>query len=315
MLGTPTHTNIGDSAIVLAQNAFLRKNGFNSAQIIELTLSQMQQDWKHIHRWIPKTDIITHLGGGNMGSQWKQEEALHRQVTCGFPRNPMIVFPQTIFYADENSAQESVDVYNRHHHLTIVAREQKSHEIMARLYPDIKLLLSPDIVLSATMDTFGVHHSERQGVLLCMRQDAERAMSDDDRSKIESFIKSHPLTYRCTDMHSDYPITKENRLDCVRQKMAEFSSAKLVITDRLHGMIFAAITGTPCIAFSNYNHKVRGTYDWISYLPYIRYAQSTEDAIRMIPELLDMENCVYDSTPLQPYFEELAQVVKNYAHN
>ena len=60
--------------------------------------------------------------------------------------------------------------------------------------------------------------------------------------------------------------------------MQEFCDAKLVITDRLHGMIFAAISETPCIVFSNYNHKVGGTYEWIKQLPYIRYVENMGEA-------------------------------------
>lgn len=41
-------------------------------------------------------------------------------------------------------------------------------------------------------------------------------------------------------------------------KYIKFRECELVITDRIHGMIFAAITGTPCIALSNY--KIKGTY-------------------------------------------------------
>ncbi len=42
-----------------------------------------------------------------------------------------------------------------------------------------------------------------------------------------------------------------DRMEELNSKFAEFLSSGLVITDRLHGMIFAAITGTPCIALDN----------------------------------------------------------------
>ena len=48
---------------------------------------------------------------------------------------------------------------------------------------------------------------------------------------------------------------KENREQLLKQKIEEFQSAELVITDRLHGMIFSVITGTPCIAFDNLMRK------------------------------------------------------------
>lgn len=37
----------------------------------------------------------------------------------------------------------------------------------------------------------------------------------------------------------------------------------MVITDRLHGMIFCYITNTPCLVFQNNIYKVRETYEWI----------------------------------------------------
>ncbi len=254
-----------------------------------------------------------------MGNQWMGEEVLRRDVTALFPDNPTIIFPQTIYYTPDEAGQleqkQSVPIYNGKKNLTLVAREQTSCEIMGQLYPDTALLLTPDIVLSATMETFGVEPGDRDGVLLCMRSDAERSMSDEDRNAVEAALQEQGFSYRKTDMYCKEAVTKENRSDRVREKMQEFVSAKLVITDRLHGMVFAAITGTPCIVFSNYNHKVRGTYEWIKYLPYIRYAETVKDVERYLPELLEMENCQYDNSPLLPYFEKLAQVVKGYASN
>ena len=196
-----------------------------------------------------------------------------------------------------------------------MAREQISYELMGKLYPDTCLMLTPDVVLSATKETFGVESGDRNGVLLCMRNDAERSMTDEDRATVESILYERGLPYKKTDMHSEAAVTKENRSNRVREKMQEFASTKLVITDRLHGMVFAAITGTPCIVFSNYNHKVRGTYEWIKYLPYIHYAETVTDVEWYLPELLAMENCQYDNAPLMPYFEELAQVVRDYVNH
>ena len=317
--GTPLHLNLGDSAIALAQAAFLQKCGFSSDDILDISFSEYPRNRKKIRQMIRESDLIAQLGGGNMGSQWRSEEDFHRQIVKDFPNNPMIIFPQTIFYADtacgQTAQQESLLIYNGHSNLTIVAREQISYGVMTSLYPDTQVLFTPDIVLSATMDTFGVKPQIRDGVLLCMRSDAERSMSDETRALIERTVDATDNMFRYMDMYSDCAVTKENRADCVRKKMEEFAAAQLVITDRLHGMIFAAITATPCIVFSNYNHKVRGTYEWIKHLPYIRYAENAEDVEKYLPELLAMENCKYDNTPLLPHFEKLATVVKELAQN
>ena len=315
--GTPEHTNLGDSAIVLAQAAFLKKCGFPDESIKEISFSDYLKYHTTISGSVSETALIAQLGGGNMGSQWEREENFHRMLIRDFPQNQTIVFPQTVYYAPDatNQQEESKSVYNGHKRLLIVAREESSSKIFQMLYPNAAHLLTPDIVLSANMDTFGAKRQERNGVLLCMRTDEEKAMTDDSRMVVERAVSNTGVCFRYTDMHSSCSVDKENRERLVREKMEELASARLIITDRLHGMVFAAITGTPCIAFGNYNHKVSGTYKWISYLPYIRYAETVEQAESWIPEMLAMGGQKFDNTPLMPYFEELAQVVRKYANN
>lgn len=57
----------------------------------------------------------------------------------------------------------------------------------------------------------------------------------------------------------------EEREDRVLQRLKVFSGYDFVVTDRLHGMIFSYICGTPCIVFDNKTHKVSGVYNtWLS---------------------------------------------------
>ncbi|WP_423202829.1 polysaccharide pyruvyl transferase family protein [Morganella morganii] len=57
----------------------------------------------------------------------------------------------------------------------------------------------------------------------------------------------------------------------------KFSNSKLVVTDRLHGMIFAFITNTPCLVIRNSNHKIEETYkNWISNFNYIKLINDQE---------------------------------------
>lgn len=316
VLGTPTHTNIGDSAIVLAERAFLERYACSSGRIKELTVSDVKEGTEAIIWCIKKANrsAICWHGGGNMGDQWFQEEAFRRKLIVELPDRNTIIFPQTIFYTNtERGKREeaaSVRIYNGRSTMTLVAREQTSYQKMKDIYPDTKVLLTPDIVLSCTMKDFGVSPEERKGALLCARSDAEKSIQDDVWEELSKELEAAGESVRRTDMYSSETVTKENRAERVREKMQEFCSAKLVITDRLHGMVFAALTGTPCIVFSNYNHKVKGTYDWISYLPYIRYVETVEEAKKAIPELLKMKNCSFDNSPLKPYFDQLAEVVK-----
>lgn len=312
--GTSAHTNLGDSAIAIAEMLFLKKCGIAEGSIVEIGFDEYLTYGNFIEKFLRKDASIMHLGGGNMGSQWLNEEYFHRRLLKKFPKNRHVIFPQTVYYlSDENGRKEekeSIPCYNGKASLTMVARETKSYETMQRLYPDTEVLLVPDIVLSSHMEDYGVVPAKRQGALLCMRSDTEQSMNDAARQEIANALEKHGLTCRWTDTHSETDVTKQTRRDMVRDKMQEFAGARIIVTDRLHGMVFAAVTGTPCIAFSNYNYKVKGTYEWIKYLPYIRYAETAEEAIAYLPQLLQMESCRFDNTPLMPYYEKLAEAVK-----
>ncbi len=66
-------------------------------------------------------------------------------------------------------------------------------------------------------------------------------MNQQDVENVESFLKERFSEIKYTDTQMD-DYCKENREQLLKQKIEEFQSAELVITDRLHGMIFSVIT-------------------------------------------------------------------------
>lgn len=311
IIGSPTYGNYGDSAILLAQTAFLRE-ALPKYHIHEITYSEFYKYRDKLRGAIRQDCPIFCMGGGNMGNQWVREEQIRYDILSDYPHNPVIVFPQTVFFSPKGdrryTPERSAAVYNSKQSLTLTAREAESLEKMRELYHGVPILSVPDIVLWARMETFGAVKQDRRGILLCRRDDAEQALSDEAWSQIQRAAEGL-APVRATQMDVDGEITKENRKGRVQGKMQEFCAAELVITDRLHGMVFAALTGTPCVVFGNYNHKVRGTYEWIKYLPYIQYANSIEEAEGLLPALLQMKDCLYDNKPLLPYYEKLKEVV------
>ena len=316
LIGTPEHTNIGDSAIVLAEKAFLEKSGFKKNQIKEITLNEYSKYSDIIKKCVRKNQLICWLGGGNMGDQWLGEEYFRRNAMADFKENPMIIFPQTIYYTNTEGGKKekelSVKYYDGNDRLTIVAREKISFDIMRELYPNVKILLTPDIVLSSTKELYGIKKEKRTDILLCMRNDSEKSLSIRECKIIEDILRKKVGDFKRTDMMSDIPVTKENREVCVQRKMREFAHAKLVVTDRLHGMVFAAITETPCIVFSNYNQKVSGTYEWIKGLNYIHYVNSVEELEKEIENLLEIKEGVFGNSTWSSAFNKLEETIKQY---
>lgn len=311
ILGTPTHNNIGDSAIVIAEKKYLLKNGYE--MVVEITAREYESNRKGIVRLVPRTADIFIPGGGNMGSLWPIEEQWRQHIIEDFSQHSIVVFPQTIYYSSDVDAEAlkiaSISVYDTKTKLTVVAREKKSYELLKQLYPHLNVLLTPDIVLSLGQQNFDV---QRVGVLICFRKDKERKLNVDDEKSFIQTLKEQGYGVTRSDTMSDRQITVENREDIFNSKLREFAGARLVITDRLHGMVFAAITGTPCIALGNNHYKVSGTYEWLKELDYIEYVSTLDEVKKHFDRLYNKENNIFSMDSAR--FAPLSDVICN-IHN
>ena len=321
LVGTPTHPNVGDSAIAYSEGVFLKKILPKGIPIVEITEDLLRKNATLVIRKLsksPKSLLMLH-GGGNMGDLWIDQEMLRRKLLARFSDRRIIMFPQSIFYSktEAGMAQKiaSVPIYNDKEKLTLIAREKMSYDIMRSLYPQTQALMIPDIVLSTSPGDFGVKPQSRDGVLMCLRNDGEKCVKDFVWNQLKQSILQLGYEVRFTDMSADRMINKEIREEIIKKKMQEFCCAELAITDRLHGMVFAVLTGTPCLVFGNYNHKVKGTYDWIHYLPFVRFVKTKEEADSAIPELLAMNDCNPDLSPLNSHYDILKEIILEAYHN
>ena len=318
-LATPEHDNLGDSAICISQINFLKSCGIDTNHIKEITYNEFRYKYKirFFKKVIKDSDVIIFPGGGNMGNQWKNEDELRFEIIENFPNNKILIFPQSIYFTNNeagNLAKEfSKKYYTNNHNLTIFARDKISFSIMKDLYIGTNIQFCPDIVLSQSLKNFTDIKYSNNEVLLCLRNDAEKSLTDYEITSLEAFLIKNNISYRFTDTskQNNAPVSKHGRYSDVQNKIKEISSAKLIITDRLHGMIFSAISETPCITLANYSHKIKEAYNTISYIDYIKYANSINEVFTLIPEMLIIKNCKYTNKPILNYYKNLEEVVKN----
>lgn len=282
--------NLGDVAITYAQSKFLKEQ-FPNSDIIDFPISRTFMGMKSLKSIIRQHDIITIVGGGNSGDLYDDIEFCRQFIIKMFPKNKIISFPQTIDYSGnlgENKAlKKAVKIYNKHSDLTLIAREQKSYEFYKRYFSTSNIFLKPDIVLTLNLTNTSI---QRSGILTCLRNDKEKSTNRDRVDAIISDLKSYQILQ--TDTHIDCQhMSIEEREMQLRQIWNKFSSSELVITDRLHGMIFCAITNTPCLAIDNTNRKVSGVYNmWLKELGYIRIINE-KDLDDIETHILEMVKC------------------------
>lgn len=306
LLMTPEHGNIGDHAIAYAETELLRQAGISYIEITEKQLFGLK-----LHNLLGLMNgypiLIT--GGGNLGTLWIEMEQVHRDTIQANPDSSIIILPNTIYYEKTEWSNEelrnSIKIYNRHKHLTIYAREKTSYDFMKDIYKDVRLM--PDMVMSLQPQ---ISHQVRHGCLLCLRGDQEKTRTDEQETVLRRQVQEiFGNAVADTDMVVPRRVPVEERNDVIRAKLDEFSGAKLVVTDRLHGMVFCAITGTPCIVVDSKSPKIRGCYEWIRHLEYIRFADDISEIASVYAQIPEKQY-VYDNSDLLPYYEELAKVVK-----
>lgn len=285
LIDTPEHGNIGDQAIALAEQRLLER-WFGDGSYFEVTANQVDGFEKALAELSPMNQVILVPGGGFLGALWPNEEYRFRRILEAFSDHKVVVFPQTVTFDLESKEgrtffEESVRAYTSHPDLTICCRERRSFAFVRDHFPGVKVKLVPDVVLSLDAPRAD---AERDCVLLCMRGDKERALDDGQIAALIVAVEdAYPgLSVRKIDTVVPRRIPTGRREQEVADKLNEFSRARLVVTDRLHGMVFAAITGTPCVALNNSNGKVEAVYEWISDVPYISFAQGVNEAIAAI---------------------------------
>lgn len=311
-ISTPTHGNLGDQAIVNAQYLFFENLGKKN-NIVEVTSAEYSVNAGRIQKFINEDDVIVIDGGGNIGTLWIWEEQKMHDIIKRFPNNPMFIFPQTAFYSSDEEGKNALAiakaVYGSHKKLTVFCRDEVTYKLFQTEFMGINALYVPDIVLFTNN---AQKKTVRKKILLCFRSDKERILSFKFRCELEKYLEKFGYDIGSTDTVISNNVSKNTREIFLKDKWNEFSSAKLVVTDRLHGMIFSTITGTPCIAFDNISHKVRDGYEWIKPIKYVKFCECSHTIYEELDKMLHFEDTDYDRSYLEKHFEIIKEEVSKW---
>lgn len=258
--------NLGDVALTLAEIKFLNQH-FPDYHVVEIIIRNVVEGIHFAKKHIQKEDMVSIVGGGNLGTLYPGLEMFRQIIIETFPHNKIISFPQSIHFPNDDLGRKALEkcksVYSRHKDLILVAREQKSFDFLKTHFTKNQVLLTPDIVFSQDETQ---PHFQRNGVLLSLRRDIEKNLSEEESELIKDVLHHHfkEIKYYDTNINRPY-LNFEEKTRELNKIWEAYKQSELVVTDRLHGMIFCYITDTPCLAFLNNNHKIESSYDWIRF--------------------------------------------------
>lgn len=308
----PTHGNMGDQAIVVATMKYLREN-FKEYEIIQIYREQTYRYLKTLKKITNRDDLFILHGGGNVGNLYPIEEVYRRFIISKIKNNNIISMTQTMSFSQDNSGRKELNkskkIYNSNKKLSIIAREQHSYDLMKNAFKKNNIIINPDIVFYIN-NTLNTNKYNRKYIMTCLRNDKEGILGNKKDILINKLKNEFGQVVEY-DTVVNKTIFKEQREKELNDMFDKFLKAKIVITDRLHGMVFCAITKTPCIVTKSLDHKVTGTYEWIKDLNYIKLVDDLEfNKIQpLIEELSNIDN-LNDINFKEKYFDKLTDTLK-----
>jgi exopolysaccharide biosynthesis predicted pyruvyltransferase EpsI/cellulose synthase/poly-beta-1,6-N-acetylglucosamine synthase-like glycosyltransferase len=308
LVDTPEHPNIGDAAIACGEYEFIRKY-YANYKIVEVSDCSFEQRYKQMRAIISNDDIIFIHGGGNLGTLYLHHEQIRRRVLSDYPNNKTVILPQTIYFSEDiaghNELKVSVDIYNQHKKLVLLTRGLKSLEFARKHFTNARCANALDAALMLN----GKFSFDRKGILLCVRDLADESGFNQEEYNLiheiifkidREFCKSNNI-HESSD-HSKLDIPQIIRRPIVDDEIKLFAKHKIVVTDRLHGLIFAILTHTPCILLSAYNQKIsefsEQFHDSNAIFFLDKNLNKIEDAVH---EAMLIKNPVYPILDRQPF--------------
>jgi pyruvyl transferase EpsO len=288
-LDYPMYGNIGDLLINLGTESFLCQNAYDVVarlSIFDLSHTDMTSfPVVRLKAHLPILDCAARRdatfvfqGGGNFGDLYQNHQHLREAIFERYPHVRTVVLPQTIFYERESEAARAAALIAKHRRLTIFSRDARSQEVASRLLgcpttpmPDMAHHLwghfsvpMGDTVVTLLRRDKETRHGGRSADALTGAFDWDDLMTSADRILLYAVAKLQTLGHGATQARVLNHVWYRLRDAMVARALALFASAHTICTDRLHGMIFAALLDRNVIVRDNSYGKVRSYYDlWL----------------------------------------------------
>lgn len=264
LLDLPNHWNLGDSFIWLGERTLFKKLGF-------LHVKSGYQRWNRdkILKSIGPDGIIFLHGGGNFGDLYPKHHATRLLAIKQFPNNTIIILPQSVHYQNQSMIYKDAFAFSKHKNLHIIGRCNKSLSILQANFFQNSIHLAPDAAVM--IGTVKPLLYPTKDVIFIYRY-GEKDPAYEGTDKIDRLMNTAKLSYTLTDWNLWWYFLQNasmvlpsinNGLDVLRLDIANrmLSQGRVVVSDRLHGVLLGLLLGKPVVALDNSYKKIQSIFE------------------------------------------------------
>lgn len=269
LLDVPSHPNVGDSAIWLGTRALLA--GIGHEPHLECDIDAFHPD---ALRSAATNRTVLISGGGNLGDLWPRHQAHRENAIVAADDRPVIQLPQSLWFRSPEALDRARAAFAGHPDLTLLCRDDRSVELARRHFDTARVIRCPDLALCLPASRLETHRARRptRDVLWLLRSDHESAWPTADVPTAAGDWLDEPVGASLTLARWLAPrIARRGSgagrwlharalaraaTDRVARGVRLLTSARVVVTDRLHGHILCAMLRVPHVLLDDAFGKI-----------------------------------------------------------
>ena len=311
IISTPTHGNLGDEALKFGEIKFI--NTYFSNYSLFLLPTEDLYALPAIVKLVGKKDIVALHAGGNIGTLYPGIQEVQMNALSLLKDKKTIIFPQTFYFSDtpygKKELERTYKILSSFSKLKVFVRDDFSKKLINKYFKGVPVELVPDIALFLTPEIS--KKNKRSGALTLLRKDSERTLTPENKDKILSFLEKEYSKIQEGDMHLYYDgLSEKESQKAVQNQLEKVASSEVVVTDRLHGMIYCALTNTPCIVVKSQSPKIQGVYQWIKDNDFIVLAENIEEIPNLLVKLKSKSSYKFNREDVDNNFKNMAEMIK-----
>lgn len=280
IIDPPNYSNVGDSAILLGELAFLGRH-YPEARISFYDHASYSDG---ADRYIDEASILLLQGGGNFGDLWLLHQRMRNRILERFRHKRIIQMPQSIHFSSIDELKIASALIGQHPDFTLLARDRRSFEYASknfdctiRLCPDMAFAMNPVRRQPASRDYYCLLRTDKEAIadheaVLSTLRKAGADFEAGDWLDGDAGVtrKLDRFGSRLTRRRPRVTAPARGLMTAVRRRYAErrlaygidlLSRGRRVITDRLHAHILSCVLGIPNTVLDSFDGKVSAFYE------------------------------------------------------